>query len=343
VTDTPSDLPDFKVVEPTPEDLSEAGRVLRAGGLVAFPTETVYGLGADATNDLAVANIFKIKDRPEFNPLIVHVRDETQAAEFAEFNDQAQALAHAFWPGALTLVLKRKPDAKLSLMCTAGLDTVAVRVPAHPVAQALLAQANVPIAAPSANTSGYVSPTLAIHVLLQFKDGQGLNMIIDGGPCAVGLESTIVDLSGDTPTLLRPGGIAVEDIEAIVGPLAVHSSDDVVAPGQMKSHYAPSIPLRINVAPEDREMGETLLTFGPGMPRRAAMSLSKTGDLAEAAANLFTMMRALDLPGIRGIAVTPIPDVGLGRAINDRLRRASAKTIPKGPPKAFDPIGNIEI
>lgn len=343
MTDTPSDLPDFKVVEPTPEDLSEAGRVLRAGGLVAFPTETVYGLGADATNDLAVANIFKIKDRPEFNPLIVHVRDETQAAEFAEFNDQAQALAHAFWPGALTLVLKRKPDAKLSLMCTAGLDTVAVRVPAHPVAQALLAQANVPIAAPSANTSGYVSPTLAIHVLLQFKDGQGLNMIIDGGPCAVGLESTIVDLSGDTPTLLRPGGIAVEDIEAIVGPLAVHSSDDVVAPGQMKSHYAPSIPLRINVAPEDREMGETLLTFGPGMPRRAAMSLSKTGDLAEAAANLFTMMRALDLPGIRGIAVTPIPDVGLGRAINDRLRRASAKTIPKGPPKAFDPIGNIEI
>lgn len=343
MTDTPSDLPDFKVVEPTPEDLTEAGRVLREGGMVAFPTETVYGLGADATNDLAVANIFKIKDRPEFNPLIVHVRDETQAAEFAEFNDQAQALAHAFWPGALTLVLKRKPDAKLSLMCTAGLDTVAVRVPAHPVAQALLSEAGVPIAAPSANTSGYISPTMAIHVLMQFKDGQGLNMIIDGGPCSVGLESTIVDLSGDTPTLLRPGGVAVEDIEAIVGPLAVHASDEVIAPGQLKSHYAPSIPLRINVAPEDREKGETLLTFGPGMPRRAAMSLSKTGDLAEAAANLFIMLRALDLPGIRGIAVTPIPDIGLGRAINDRLRRASAKKAPEGPPKASDPIGNIKI
>lgn len=340
---TDKDLPDFQVVAPTPEDLCEAGRVLRAGGLVAFPTETVYGLGADATNDQAVTNIFKIKKRPEFNPLIVHVRDEVQAAEFAEFNDQAQALAHAFWPGALTLVLKRKADAKLSLMTTAGLDTVAVRVPAHPVAQALLAEAQVPIAAPSANISGYVSPTLAIHVLMQFKDGQGLNLIIDGGPCPVGLESTIIDVSGDTPTLLRPGGVSVEDIEAVVGPLAVHAGEDVIAPGQLKSHYAPSIPLRINVAPEDREKGETLLTFGPDMPRRAAMSLSKTGDLSEAAANLFIMLRALDMPGIRGIAVVPIPNEGLGRAINDRLRRASAGTVIKGPPKASDPIGNIEI
>ena len=336
-------LPDFQVIAPTPEDLELAGRVLRKGGLVAFPTETVYGLGADATNDLAVANIFKAKDRPEFNPLIVHVQGEMQAAEFAEFNDQAQALAHAFWPGALTLVLKRKADSKLSLMTTAGLDTVAVRVPAHPVAQALLAESGVPIAAPSANRSGYVSPTLAIHVLMQFKDGQGVNLIIDGGPCRVGLESTIVDVSGDTPTLLRPGGVSVEDIEAVVGPLAVHASEDVIAPGQLKSHYAPSIPLRINVDPKDREKGETLLTFGPDMPRRAAMNLSTSGDLSEAAANLFIMLRALDMPGIRGIAVVPIPEEGLGRAINDRLKRASAGTVAGGPPKASDPIGNIEI
>jgi len=336
-------LPDFQVVAPTVEDLELAGRVLRKGGLVAFPTETVYGLGADATNDLAVANIFKAKDRPEFNPLIVHVQDEAQASEFAEFNDQAQALAHAFWPGALTLVLKRKADSKLSLMTTAGLDTVAVRVPAHPVAQALLTSSGVPIAAPSANRSGYVSPTLAIHVLMQFKDGQGVNLIIDGGACQVGLESTIVDVSGDTPTLLRPGGVSVEDIEAVVGPLAVHASEDVIAPGQLKSHYAPSIPLRINVSPEDREKGETLLTFGPDMPRRAAMNLSTSGDLSEAAANLFIMLRALDMPGIRGIAVVPIPEEGLGRAINDRLRRASAGTVTGGPPKASDPIGNIEI
>lgn len=348
---TDTALPDFKVVEASPAAAHEAGEILRAGGLVAFPTETVYGLGADATNDKAVAAIFEIKGRPTFNPLIIHVKDEIQAAKLAEFNDMAQKLAHAFWPGALTLVLKRKADGPLSLLATAGLDTVAVRVPSHPVALALLAEADVPIAAPSANKSGYVSPTLALHVLMQFKDRQGLNLIIDGGSCPVGVESTIIDVTGPVPVLLRPGGVAVEDIEAVVGPVQIHSAEpdsdgDIKAPGQLKSHYAPSIPLRINVEPKDRVKGESLITFGPDMPRRAAINLSKTGDLAEAAANLFIMLRALDMPGIRGIAVVPIPNTGLGRAINDRLIRASAPKdgeTPGAPPKYHDPIGNIEI
>ena len=347
------ELPNFKVADASPDAASEGGDILRAGGLVAFPTETVYGLGADATNDKAVASIFDIKERPEFNPLIVHVEDEFKAAELVDFNETAQKLAHAFWPGALTLVLKRKDGCPLSLLATAGLDTVAVRVPAHPVAQALLHAADVPIAAPSANKSGYISPTQAVHVLMQFKDGQGLNMIIDGGACPVGVESTIIDATGGTPKLLRPGGVALEDIEAVVGPVEIAEKPDnadenapVNAPGQLTSHYAPSIPLRINVEPKDRQRGESMLTFGPDMPKRAAINLSKTGDLKEAAANLFTMMRSLDMPGIRGIAVAPIPEEGLGRAINDRLRRAAA---PKpgentdGPPKAFDPIANIEI
>jgi len=344
------DLPDFQVLEASPEAVIEGARVIRAGGLVAFPTETVYGLGADATNDRAVATIFDVKGRPQFNPLIVHVKDEIQAAEIAEFDDRAQDLAHKFWPGALTLVLPRKADSKVSLVATAGLDTVAVRVPAHPVAQALLQEAGVPIAAPSANQSGYISPTQALHVLMQFKDGQGLNLIIDGGPCPIGVESTILDLSGDAPILLRPGGVALEDLEAVLGPIllaAEHVDEkDVTAPGQLKSHYAPSVPMRINVDPKDRQRGESLLTFGPDMPKRAALNLSKTGDLREAAANLFTMMRALDMPGIRGIAVVPIPNEGLGRAINDRLKRASAPKAgekPDGPPKAHDPIGNIQI
>ena len=341
-----SDLPDFKVVDASDEAALEAGEVLRAGGLIAFPTETVYGLGADATNDRAVASIFEIKNRPTFNPLIIHVKDEFQAAEYVEFNELAQKLAHAFWPGALTLVMKRKDDSKLSLTTTAGLDTVAVRVPAHPVAQAIIDAAGVPLAAPSANKSGYISPSQAIHVLMQFKDGEGLNMVVDGGACTVGVESTIIDVTGDVPVLLRPGGVSVEDIEAIVGPVKTDDSGDVKAPGQLKSHYAPSIPIRINVAPEDRQRGESLLTFGPDMPKRACLNLSKSGDLKEAAANLFTMMRALDMPGIRGIAVVPIPNEGLGRAINDRLERAAAPKegeTPDGPPKYHDPIGNIEI
>jgi len=344
----PTDLPDFQVEEASPDAVREGARVILAGGLVAFPTETVYGLGADATNDKAIAGIFQLKERPQFNPLIVHVKDEVQAAEIVEFDDRAQELAHKFWPGALTLVLPRKAGSKVSLVASAGLDTIAVRVPAHPVAQALLHEAGVPIAAPSANKSGYISPTQALHVLMQFKDGQGLNFIIDGGPCEVGVESTILDLTTPTPTVLRPGGVALEDLQAVLGNVDVLKGDgeNVTAPGQLKSHYAPSIPLRINVNPEDREKGESLITFGPNMPRRAALSLSKTGDLREAAANLFTMLRALDMPGIRGICVVPIPNEGLGRAINDRLERAAAPkpgTNPDGPPKVHDPIGNIEI
>ena len=352
----PDGLPDFHVLEADADAVKQAAEVLAKGGLVAFPTETVYGLGADATNDRAVARIFEVKERPEFNPLIMHVLDEVQAARFADFDERAQDLAMKFWPGALTLVLPRKADAddgaQVSLLATAGLDTVAVRAPDHPVAQALLAQLGRPIAAPSANKSGYISPTQAIHVLMQFKDGEGVNMILDGGACEVGVESTILDLTTEVPTLLRPGGVALEDIEAAIGPVTVLDDAETVdqsgvkAPGQLSSHYAPSIPLRMNVAPKDRQRGESMLTFGPDMPKRASMNLSKSGDLREAAANLFTMMRALDMPGIRGIAVVPIPNEGLGRAINDRLKRAAAPKPgedPNGPPKAFDPIGNIQI
>ena len=317
-----SNLPDFHKTDASPKSIAEAAEILRAGGLVAFPTETVYGLGADATNDKAVAKIFETKQRPQFNPLILHVKDIEQASEFAEINDASLDLTSRFWPGALTLVLKRKKDAKLSLLATAGLDTVAVRVPAHPIAQALLEAAQVPIAAPSANMSGYISPTQASHVEQQFKDSLILNMLIDGGPCAVGLESTIVDVCGHTPTLLRPGGLAVEAIEAITGPLQVHASEEIVAPGQLKSHYAPSIPLRMNITPENRRLDESLLAFGPDMPTNNALNLSPTADLNEAAANLFAMMRSLDKAGQNGIAVTPIPNQGLGLAINDRLRRA---------------------
>jgi len=314
-----------KVVLPSSENLVRAGRALRAGGLVAFPTETVYGLGANATDDRAVANIFALKQRPAFNPLIVHVCDAAQAAEIVEFNALAQTLAQAFWPGALTLVLPRKVGANLSLLVTAGLDTVAVRVPAHAVAQALLTAAEIPIAAPSANVSGTISPTQAGAVQTSFPEAQDLSMIIDGGPCPVGVESTIVDLCCPLPTLLRPGGVSLEDLEACIGPLDRHTGSAIRAPGQLQSHYAPSLPLRMNVDPAHLRNHESLLGFGPHMPPDCALNLSETGDLNEAAAHLFTMMRALDVPENRGIAVAPLPNTGLGLAINDRLARASAE------------------
>ena len=304
------------------ETLEMAASAIKAGGLVAFPTETVYGLGADATNDEAIAKIFEAKSRPTFNPLIVHVKDAGHAALLTEFTPLAQKLGQAFWPGALTMVLKRNPTSPLSLLVSAGLDTVAIRVPNHPIAQALLESTGVPLAAPSANKSGTVSSTAGMHVASQFRDG--VDIIIDGGSCEVGIESTIIDLSGDSPTILRHGAITQEEIEAKIGPVTDNQDGKIKAPGMMKSHYAPSIPLRMNVSPEDRAKGEAYLTFGPDAPKRAALTLSKTGDLREAAANLFTMIRALDQPGIRGIAVMPIPNTGLGRAINDRLMRASA-------------------
>jgi L-threonylcarbamoyladenylate synthase len=301
--------------------ITEAGRVLRAGGLVAFPTETVYGLGADATQGKAVARIFEAKGRPRFNPLIVHVADLEAALGLAIFCEKALALASRFWPGPLTLVLPVSPNPQFHIcgLLTAGLETVAIRIPAHRVARDLIAAAAVPIAAPSANKSGRVSPTQAEHVEADFG-GEG-NMILDGGSSDAGLESTIVTLAPQ-PTLLRPGAIAREDIEAVLGcRLANYGKGKVQSPGQLLSHYAPRAALRVNAVAA--LPGEALLGFGPLAPE-TALNLSPTGDLREAAANLFAYLRALDALEPSGIAVMPIPEAGLGEAINDRLRRASA-------------------
>jgi L-threonylcarbamoyladenylate synthase len=293
---------------------------------VAFPTETVYGLGAVATNDRAVAAIFSAKRRPRFNPLIVHVTDRTAATSLASWNDAAERLAACFWPGPLTLVLPRAPGSPLSLLVSAGLDTVALRVPAHPLAQALLAATGLPVAAPSANPAGEVSPTSADHVAQAL--GERIDLILDGGPCPIGLESTVVDLTGAAPRLLRPGGLVRSRIEAEVGPLGdVPSGGEdqaVLSPGQQASHYAPSRPVRLDarsVAPD-----EALLAFGPRPLAGTAttLNLSPGGDLEEAAANLFAMLRALDQPAFQAIAVMPIPRKDLGEAIHDRLSRAAA-------------------
>ncbi|NQU62378.1 MAG: threonylcarbamoyl-AMP synthase [Rhodospirillales bacterium] len=307
-------------------NIADAAKILRDGGLVAFPTETVYGLGADATNDDAVARIFAAKGRPRTNPLIVHVADTDSAKAIVEFSDTAEKLAAAFWPGALTLVLPRLDD-QLSAMVSAGLPTAAVRLPNHPTAQALLAAAGCPVAAPSANAAGAISPTAAGHVVFSLPgpDQGGPAMILDGGPCRVGIESTVIDLSIATPTLLRPGGVTAEDIEAVIGPLALPSGspDESAAkksPGMMDRHYAPDLPLRLNATEAGPD--EAFLGFGPEAPE-GIMNLSPTGDLGEAASNLFAMIRVLDGPPFKGIAVMPIPDVGLGCAINDRLNRAA--------------------
>jgi L-threonylcarbamoyladenylate synthase len=314
------------IIAATEESIAAAARLLRDGQLVAFPTETVYGLGADATDDRAVAAVFAAKGRPRFNPLIVHVLDVDAAQRLVAFDDRARQLAQAFWPGALTLVLRRKPDCPVSLLASAGLDTLALRVPNHKVAQALLTACGRPIAAPSANASGRVSPTTAAHVAQSL--GGKVAMILDGGRCPVGVESTVLDLSGPTPTLLRPGGVTEEEIAALIGrlaaPAAMQGEEARRSPGQLESHYAPELPLRL----EAREVrpGEALLAFGPAPLAGATHSenLSPSADLQEAAANLFAMLRALDRPGLAGIAVMPIPDRDLGRAINDRLRRAAA-------------------
>ncbi len=313
------------IVDADAEAIAAAAKVLKAGGLVAFATETVYGLGADATNGEAVARVFAAKGRPRFNPLIVHVADADAARQAAVFNDAADTLADAFWPGALTLVLARRDEA-ISLLVSAGLDTLAVRVPSHPAAHRLLAQAAVPVAAPSANRAGYISPTAAGHVVFSLPgpDDGGPEMILDGGPCQIGVESTVIDLSGPSPVLLRPGGVAEEDIEALIGPLArpakTNDGEAQKSPGMLSRHYAPNLPLRLNA--EEANPGEGLLAFGPGAPEDV-MNLSPSGDLGEAAANLFSMIRALDGPPFEAIAVMTVPDHGLGRAINDRLRRAT--------------------
>ena len=307
----------------TPDTIAEAARLIRAGRLVAFPTETVYGLGADATNGAAVAAVFAAKNRPDFNPLIIHVASTEDAAALVRFDDRARAVAAAFWPGPLSLILPRTGDCPVSLLAGAGLQTLAVRVPAHPAAQALLAAAATPIAAPSANRSGEVSPTSAGHVAASL--GGVVELIVDDGPCTVGLESTVLDLSQAEPMILRPGAISAEDLEPFVGPLAAATDQSAAprSPGLLLRHYATRIPLRM-MARSVAEI-EALLAFGPDPLTGAKITenLSKKGDLNEAAANLFAMMRALDRPGCAGIAVMPIPDCGIGRAINDRLRRAA--------------------
>jgi L-threonylcarbamoyladenylate synthase len=321
----------------TPDDAAyaEAARLLRAGRLVAFPTETVYGLGADATSDRAVAGIFEAKGRPRFNPLIVHVANADAAAVHGRFDDRARALTARFWPGPLTLVLPRTADCRVSLLCSAGLATLAVRAPRHPVAQRLLAEAACPLAAPSANRSGAVSPTTAAHVAASL--GARVPLILDGGPCRIGLESTVLDLSEPAPRLLRPGAVVRPDLEAVIGPIAEVTSatpaDAPRSPGLLQSHYAPSRPLRLGV--ERVRPDEGLLAFGPNPLPGAArtINLSVAGNLVEAAANLFAALHALDWPELSAIAVMSIPETGLGVAINDRLRRAAA---PRGAAAARD-------
>ncbi len=296
--------------------LGEAARILQAGGLVAFPTETVYGLGADATNGQAVAAIFAAKGRPLFNPLIVHVEGLEQARRHVEFSPRAQALAEKFWPGPLTLVLPRRKDTPLSLLVSAGLDTVAMRAPSHPAAQALLKAVGRPVAGPSANISGQVTATTASHVADSL--GGKVDFILDAGSATLGIESTVIGFDGDRPLLLRPGAVPREEIEDLIGPLGRPGSL-IQSPGMMASHYAPRAALRLNAG--EIESGEVLLGFGDAVG--AKLNLSPGGDLREAAANLFAMLRALDKTAT-SIAVSPIPDTGIGEAINDRLRRAAA-------------------
>ncbi|HYD13136.1 MAG TPA: L-threonylcarbamoyladenylate synthase [Allosphingosinicella sp.] len=292
-----------------PEAIAEAARLIAAGEPVAVPTETVYGLAADATNGEAVARIYEAKGRPNFNPLIVHVRDASQAAEIALFEQQARELAERHWPGPLTLVLPLREGAPIASLVTAGLPTIAIRAPAHPAMQALLDAVGRPLAAPSANASGRISPTRARHVLASL--GGRIPLIVDGGPTALGLESTIVALTGGPPRLLRPGPVDLG--------LALANEGRIEAPGQLGSHYAPAKPLRLDARGAGAD--EWLIGFGP-VPGNS--SLSGSGDLLEAAANLFERLHEAEASTASGIAVAPIPATGLGAAINDRLRRAAA-------------------
>lgn len=329
-------MPTARLVTATPSHIAEAAAALRAGELVAFPTETVYGLGANALDGRAVAAIFAAKGRPSFNPVIVHVPDAAAAFALVEAGERARRLAEAFWPGPLTMILPRRPACPVSDLCAAGLPTLAVRVPAHPAAQALLRAAQIPVAAPSANLSGTISATTPHHVVEGL--GDRVAMIVAAGPCDVGLESTVLDLSGPVPVVLRPGAVTPEDIAAVLGEpvgLDLGDHDKPRSPGQLLRHYAPSIPVRLDAV--DVAPGEALLGFGSlkfmgvrgggaarDLPDHALRNLSDSGDLYEAAANLFRMMRELDRPENSAIAVMNIPATGLGLAIADRLRRAAA-------------------
>ncbi|MCI0754674.1 L-threonylcarbamoyladenylate synthase [Teichococcus vastitatis] len=313
-----------------PAELPRAAALLRAGELVAFPTETVYGLGGDARNPRAVAAIYAAKGRPSFNPLISHFASAGAAFREVAADARARAVADRFWPGPLTLVLPRAPDATIDLLTGAGLPSLAVRVPAHPLARALLAEAGVPVAAPSANRSGAVSPTTAGHVL-DGLEGR-IAAVLDGGPCAVGVESTVLDLTGATPVLLRPGGVPEAALAALLGPIGrpaavAEAPGGLKAPGMMSSHYAPGLPVRLDAV--TAKGSEALLAFGPALPGAGLVfQLSESGDTVEAASRLFAGLRWLDAEGQRrglaAIAAMPVPEDGLGAAIRDRLGRAAA-------------------
>lgn len=312
-------------IEPaTQSSIQSAARILARGGVVAFPTETVYGLGAVATNAKAVLRVYEMKGRPRFNPLIAHVADIECARSHGEFNAEAHKLAEAFWPGPLTMVLKKRSESRICDLVSAGLETIALRIPANETARSLLRAAGCPLAAPSANRAGHVSPTTAAHVAADL--GEGPDIILDGGDAALGLESTVVDLSGSEPLLLRPGGLPREEIEKALGmPLGetVHSAQPA-SPGQLASHYAPRAALRLDAT--SLAPGESLLAFGPNPlgAENSMVNLSPKGDIREAATRLFAALRELDAGGCETIAVMSIPGDGLGEAINDRLRRAAA-------------------
>jgi L-threonylcarbamoyladenylate synthase len=301
--------------------ISKAAQLLREGKLVALPTETVYGLGADATNDKAVASIFAAKQRPQFNPLISHVANVEAAFRLGQFSAEAEKLATALWPGPLTIVVERRRDCPISLLCSAGLSTVALRVPNHPLTLDVLQEVNLPIAAPSANRSGRISPTTANHVRASL--GDAVDMIVDGGPCTVGVESTVVRFMDDGPYLLRAGGFTREALEAVLNRRVMTPTRDdseLHSPGLLESHYAPQAALRLDAAAP--EFGEAYIGFGDYA--HGPWTLSKSGNLQEAAANLFNMLHAVDDSSPQRIAVAPIPVTGLGEAIKDRLRRAAA-------------------
>jgi len=323
-----------RIASATDETIAEAADLIRNGGLVAFPTETVYGLGANALNGKAVAGIFAAKNRPSFNPVIVHVASKEQAQELVEADARAVGIMGAFWPGPLTLILPKKKDSKVSDLVSAGLPSIAIRMPNHPVALALIEKAGVPIAAPSANASGEPSATTPRHVADSLKDN--VPFILAGGACAVGLESTVLDLADRQAVIVRPGAVTAEDLEPYLGdvPYDLGNHDKPKSPGQLLKHYAPSVPVRLNAV--DVEKDEALLAFGStkfmgirtggfakDLPTPAFRNLSESGDLHEAAANLFSMLRDLDNGENKRIAVMNIPNTGLGIAINDRLKRAA--------------------
>ena len=308
-----------RILNSDKKGIKTAAVQLRTGNLVAFPTETVYGLGANAYINEAVARIYEAKRRPNFNPLIVHFNSVKDVKQQVIWNKWAEKLALSFWPGAVTFVLNRTKNSKLSFLVSASLTTVAVRIPAHKIAQELIKESACPIAAPSANASGKISPTTAEHV--ETSLGSRIPYIVNGGSCTIGLESTVIDLSGENPTLLRAGGITLDQLNSVIGPVSLSDNENtILSPGMLRRHYAPDTSIRLNATKFLKT--ESVLGFGPSAPA-SAYNLSSTGNLIEAAANLFNFMHKLNKPGAQPIAVMPIPEVGLGLAINDRLRRSA--------------------